>query len=74
MVSVITEQVFSVRLYSDLQLKTRSFCVLHDSVSKHYITLLLQVIKSSRVTLESSGYIPGSSSFPTDEATLDGML
>jgi hypothetical protein len=43
-------------------------------VSKSYITLLFQVIKGSRVTLESSGYIPGSSSFPTDETSLDGML
>jgi len=56
------------------QLKTRNTCGLHGFVSKSYITLLLQVIKSSRVTLESSGYIPGSSSFPTDETTLDGML
>jgi hypothetical protein len=35
---------------------------------------LFQVIQSSRVTLESSGYIPGSSPFPKDENTLDGML
>jgi len=56
------------------QLKTRNTCGLQGFMPKSYITLLLQVIKSSRVTLESSGYIPGSSSFPTDETTLDGML
>jgi hypothetical protein len=56
------------------QLITRKTCGLHGFVSKSYNTLLFQVIKSSRVTLESSGYIPGSSSFPADETTLDGTL
>lgn len=56
------------------QLKKRNTCGLHGFVSKCYITLLFQVIKTSRVTLESSGYIPGSSRFPADETTLDGTL
>ncbi|XP_069704089.1 coiled-coil domain-containing protein 134-like [Periplaneta americana] len=50
-----------------------------DSYEKQYkmVTLMTEkvftVIQSSRVTLESSGYIPGSSSFPKDENVLDAL-
>ncbi|KDQ71586.1 coiled-coil domain-containing protein 134-like [Zootermopsis nevadensis] len=50
-----------------------------DSYEKQYKMVsviaekVFSVIKSSRVTLESLGYIPGISAFPKDEDTLDAL-